>query len=250
MHVLIRLHCAYSLRAHSVAFSSQHIPHDFHCHPGNYTLGSQTSPFSITVRPPACEAKQPALTLLSQQGPNMSTNGIRTLIKPSTITMETTTAAPLLSTSTTMPPLPSKFASPLPAAHQASHQATPTIAALALAAVVLFAFILLSALLYFTALRVQGRYPNCPCFEGQRNGSQNSGLALITPQRVQERMRGQDIEMGPMDAQAQIYRDRMRMRSLAHLEGQNTATVESETNTVNAGEGETRENEETTSTLR
>jgi hypothetical protein len=154
----------------------------------------------------------------------------------------TTSPTPILATETptTIPPLPSNFATPEPTAHQP----TPAIAVLTLVFVVLFAVSLLGALLYFIVLRVRGRCTNCISLEDELHKWKTGELKPITRGMVAERMRRKWDEehavegTGAMDVQATLYRERMRMQSLGMLEGLDEqgsvkgSLVESETTAV------------------
>lgn len=183
----------------------------------------------------------------------MTSHVIRTLIEPSIVSKPlfrtdipaasktistftslvriTATSTPLTTTVTdTQTPLPTtatvsaiSSASATPMAPSA--QPTPTIAALTLAAVIVFALLLLFALLFFISLRIRGKCPNCPCYEDELKKWKNGELKVVTPETVQKRMRAWDLEKGPMEVQAKMYRDRMRMQSLASLEGMSEKTL-------------------------
>ncbi|KAJ4985076.1 hypothetical protein SVAN01_09447 [Stagonosporopsis vannaccii] len=116
-------------------------------------------------------------------------------------------------TMTGIPTLPAEFDAPV------ATESIPAIAALALVAIVLCALILLFALLYFIILRFRGKCPNCPRYEDEIKKWKHGELQAIKTDMVQERMRSWDLEKGAMDLQAHMYVDRMRMQSLAHLEG-------------------------------
>ncbi|KAG9203276.1 hypothetical protein G6514_002929 [Epicoccum nigrum] len=135
----------------------------------------------------------------------------------------TTSPTPVLATDTptTISPLPSNFATPEPTAHSA----IPTIAVLTLFFVVLLAASLLCALLYFIVLRIRGKCTNCIPLEEELHKWKTGELMPITRGMVDARMRKLDEEnavegtTGAMDAQAALYRQRMRMESLRTLEG-------------------------------
>ena len=88
----------------------------------------------------------------------------------------------------------------------------------------LLAASILSALLYFIVLRIRGRCTNCIPLEDELHKWKTGQLKPITREMVDARMRKRDEEnavegTGAMDVQAALYREQMRMQSLATLEG-------------------------------
>ncbi|KAH6629466.1 hypothetical protein C7974DRAFT_376304 [Boeremia exigua] len=142
-----------------------------------------------------------------------------------------------MSTITVIPPLPTNFDSPL----ATGKDPTPAITVAVLVAAIICALILLVALLYFVLLRCLGKCSNCSHNEDQLRKWKNGDLKVITPEMVQQRKHPWDLEQGPMDLQARMYRDRMRIKSLARLEGQDEESLTDRASSVGYPDGESKD---------
>lgn len=165
-----------------------------------------TSQLIHTLIEPSIVSIMPVRTepyILTSSIPTSIATTLTTLITSTITAVPTASAsdppASLPTTSlTTIPPLPSAFASPISTPHSGilHTSGTPVLAVLALLAIVIFALILLSALLYFVLLRCVGKCPHCSANEAELQKWKTGELKPVVPFAVGTRVEELDVERG------------------------------------------------------